>query len=567
MPSRSRRTTRDLIAILGLLALSWTYYGFAFGGRGFVSGDDWYFVATSSLDQLPACTGFQNFHNPWRPFHPTPVCLLYHLTGRSGLGFMSIGFIMLGGLAMLWYAITRRLFRLSSAQALLVALLFLSYPDDNARYTLIGAVRQFGPLCTLLGIWLVLRFWDNPSEKGSLLLGFLSAIVGLLTYESLLFVWAFGLPLALLYRAGGHISRRWILLSSAVVALTVAYLVWVFAILPTTYTDPTLLAGDHTVSLDVGSWLRQFANSYALLFLLWRTPADWMNGAASVVDSSYQQHLVLVGLGAAALTLLLLAAVSRCENIQLAAPQGASLLAAALISVPLFAGTYYFTSISLLDDRFRTTAISFPGSLGLLGVCLLIRSATSRAFVAGIILSASIVWMVAGSGHLVRDWQTQARISCDFFERLTAQVAALPQDVYTVVRDFESSYNTHTLHDTYFMSTALAAIYDEGSYSAASYDYRRMGFNGYFLFVDTRAEIEGDLLQVDWAGEQTALLHSGAPLPDGIPLGQALLIEYAPMRALRLVSIPEGVDGFQLNSAPQQATEPSARVRAFCDWR
>src|SRR5688572_9626618 len=135
---------KELLVLIVLLLLNWLYLGSAFGYHSLVGGDDWYMFAMSSLNQLAACTGIPNFHVPYRPLHPTPICVVYQLFGRSSIALTNLSFVAFGLTAFAWYGVSRNLFRLTSAQALLVALLYLSYPDDSGRYTLTGGSRQFG---------------------------------------------------------------------------------------------------------------------------------------------------------------------------------------------------------------------------------------------------------------------------------------------------------------------------------------------------------------------------------------------------------------------------------------
>jgi hypothetical protein len=567
MPSRTRHIVRDLVALTGLLVLSWCYYGFSLGSRGFISGDDWYLIAVSSFDQLPACTGFENFHNPWRPLVPTPVCLYLQVFGRSGIGLMSMPFVVYGFISWAWYGITRNVFGLSSALALVLGFLFLSYPDDNARYTMVGGLRQFGPLLALFGTWLVLSFWDNPYQKWRFIVGLFIAAISFLAYENLLLLWTVGLPVALAYKSGWRLSRRWLVVTAGVIAVPTVYLIWRFGFLPSTYDLDAGLAGEYTVRFDPQLWFRQFTNSYALLSLAWQRPLNWLSIPYATLDGALWLNIPRVAVLGALAALASIGIVSRLDDTTYELPRGAILIGAMVLVVPLVGGIYYFSTINLLQDQFRTSGISFAGSLGLVGALLLIRHPVARFGIAGLFLLATIGFMVVGSGHIIENWQTQSGLVCDFFSRLTSQVGKLPQNVYTVIREFESPYETTLFHDTYYMSSALAAIYNEGPYGPATYDYRRMGLSGYFLFVDSRAELDGERLRVDWAGQQTADLHAEQPLPDSIPLDQALLIEYAPMQELRIVSIPEGIDDFELTISLEQPTEPSARVRAFCDWR
>lgn len=565
--SKTKRYLVTLLVLVSFFVVSWATAGTLFGSRGSLSGDDWYYLTNIAYGQFPACTA-GNSINPWRPLQPTAYCLLYQVVGLNLPPLYMVTVLVYTLLAYAWYGITRNVFRLSRWVAFAIGLTFLVYPDDLFRLSLIEGMRIVGPMATLYGIWAVLAHWDKPGEIWRLVAGCLLALYGLLTYETLIAAWALGLPLALLYK-GGRWSRRWLRTTLVVELVAIGYFTWRYLILPTTYTEQTLIAGEHVLSLSGGILLGRARDSFLYTIGLWEKSFHWLDFYHTQNPAANVFAIVGIGLVIGLVTLLALAIVCRLDRIQAkdTPVRWLNLLIAMFVLVVIMALPFYLIDVDWMADTYHSFGSPFAASVGLVGLLwLILRKRQLAVPTITVIVTVMVVFSTVFAGYSTAEWQRETSYACDFFVRFTDVVQRLPQNVYVIVTARSGHLLPDYFDDAYRLTSYHALHYFEGPYMPDSYDFGRMGHMGYLMVADSFAELTPDGVKVSWPSIVTDLLHSRSPVPSLAPLDHTILVKYDPYRELTILSMPAALDGLVVRPEGGATSQASTLARHLCGW-
>ena len=536
---------RRLLAVIGSPAFAiplvcWFLFGFVFGIRGIIAGDDWYTIAASNLGHFPACVGIgDTFYNPWRPLHVTPICLLYH-SSNSNIMLLHLSTVAGYALtALIWYCILRSLFQLDGFLALATCLILLAYPDDTFRLTLLSGQRMWGNALILLGCWLVLTYWDNH-QRWRLAASLVSVGLGLLTYEAQIGLWLPGLPLALLVK-DGRISRRWLLVSGLIIGVAMCYVCWRFIVLPSTYSVATLQLGGgaRPLRLELTFIMSQTVDAFAQVGRLWAEAFRDIHG--NVSDAILLQG-VLGGLIAGLAVFL-----SGHNHKTSAKLRGPSLLASSVIMIPILALPFLVSDNHLPSLRYITSGTPFAASLGIIGLCLILRKPyIVRGLLVGVTaFTVSFGVVVTGADNEIRLPRTQ--MACDFWLRFTALVSDLPPQTYVVIRSRDD------LTPLSYSAQLAMSYYDEQSVSDEFLMFGKHGVFGYYGFNAPSAEMSPrGIVGVDPLTAGAVVLHRFSPFPEIIPLDRSILLDYVAFERLSILYAPPSAT-LNATGSPSQA--------------
>lgn len=557
--------------LFGLLAVSWFFSGFMFGGRGFLYADDWLSIANSATGMYPYCTGVDNWVNPWRPFYPPPVCLIQTVFGPNTWVFNGTTFAIYALTAFAWFGIVRNVFKLSSWIAFVVAVLYIAVPDDEAWLASVGGFRLIGPMLTLYGSWLVLSFWDYPGQHWRLIVGCVLAAYSFLVYEILFALWTLGVPLALFYKSR-RISLRLVVVTGLIGLVSVTNLLWRFVYLPTTYDGTNAILGAHGVTLDWANVLRQVASSLILPLYRWVDAVLWIMEGRALGAGGFGYDLYVLGVAgvAAGLTALLLVRLRRVSGESQAVPPttGRNMFVFALLIVPLAALPYYVIYQDVVFTAYRSLGTSLTTSLLLVALFVtpVPRRTVRRLSVLAVVV---VMFKTAVSGYHTESWQYRTSIICDFHLELASHIEQLPQGIYVAVTsDDKRLYEREPLSyfwDSLLTSSVAMMLYHPGPYTPESYELSVMGHSGYLVSLALEVEpVDGGAV-IEFPPEVQNIMHGFRPLPDVFPEDDLIVIDYTPFERFDIVAAPQR-DDLVLYPDGDARGRAYQTMSGYCDW-
>ncbi len=557
------------VVLIGLLAVSWFFSGFMFGGRGFLYSDDWFAVATSHAGMYTYCTAFENALTPWRPFHATPICLIQNVTSPNSWVYNLMSFVVFGLTGFAWYGIVRNVFRVSAWIAFVAAVIFVAAPDDEAWLSLVGWYRLVGPMLTLYGIGLVLRYWDHLGRWWTLLAGCLLTAFGFLMYETLFAVWTLGVPLALLYKAR-RLSWRLVWVTGAVGLVSVTNLLWRFWLMPITYEGPVV--GQHNILIEPANVLRQVASSLLLPFFRWYDAVGWAVTGRSVGTGGvgYDLYVIAVALLAGGVMALFLYGLRSITDESQGVPPatGRNLLLAGFIIVPLASVPFYIVYLDVVFDAFRSLASTLTTSLLLVALFVtpIPRRTVRRLSVVAVVV---VMFKTVVSGYQVESWQYRTGIYCDFYMNLAGHIEALPQDIYVAVTSEDETLLAREPLSFFWESVLSSSItmmmYHPGPYEPDSFNLGQMGYSGYLLAMAHEVEQAEGGAVIEFPPEVQNIMHALRPLPDVYPAEDLIIIDYTPFERFDIVAAPER-EGLVIDPDGNARGRAYETMSGYCDW-
>ncbi len=481
-------------------------------------------IASSHLGFYPACTGLQTWIVPYRPLHPFLHCLAYQAYGLDTSKYYAISALLYGGVAFMWYRVSKRLFNLPDWAGVLAGLIWLAFPDDMSRQSLIGGFRLAGPLLTLIGMEIILsaKFYPPYNSSRLTILGSAVTFVGFLIYESLIGLWVGLLFIycvinirnftryssfvsdgsASYFRAERLISIRALL---AVFFTAAMFVLWRTAIVPLTYTPETFVEGQHSFFNDWNHKLLQLRTTPLL-------------PTTNTIRSMYLAADALPALSPDELTEMRIAAIL-CGLLALMAffyPGGETsrprkpIFLIGLLALPLGALPYYLTELDFTSEVFRSLNIPFGVSLITLGLLFLLPRKIWK--VIGAASAVSIVIYTSSAEALqARGYSAESERLCSVLEQLASALPSFDGGMILV----EGWQNT----DAYQLSSIASAIW--GTPGKTRWSLGVSGSHGYHLSGVEKVEIKEGM--VYWEGLPPLALYKKSgfvynPLPPETPV-------------------------------------------------
>lgn len=497
--SKWQPPTRELI-IFGCYFLIAGIWLTAFGTHMTTQGDDWQMIASSHLGFYPACTGLQSWIVPYRPLHPFLYCIAYQVYGLDTSKYYAISALLYGGVAFMWYRVSKRLFHLPTWAGILAGIIWLAFPDDLARQHLIGGFRLAGPLLTLIGMEAIL----SSERSRQVALGCVIAFAGFLTYENLIGLW---LGLLILHALASNAERLFRVRLVLSVIFTVAlFTFWRTTIVQITYTPATFVEGQHSF---YNNWDHKLLQLRSTPFLPTTNTIRSMVVAADQLPSLSQNALSQMRIAATLCGLLaLLALFYRSDEV----PQlpRRTLIGIGLLALPLGAAPYYLTELDFAKEIFRSLNVPVGVSLIVLGVLFLLPRKTWK-----IIGAASAVCLVVYTSSAealqARGYKEESKRLCNVLGQLTSALPYFEGGLILV----EGWQNT----DAYQLSSIASAIW--GTPSKTQWSLGVNGSHGYHLSGVEKVEVKEGM--VYWKGLPPLALFKKAgfvynPLPPETPV-------------------------------------------------
>lgn len=507
--------TRELI-IFGCYFLIAGIWLTAFGAHITTQGDDWQMIASSHLGFYPACTGLQNWIVPYRPLHPFLHCIAYQVYGLDTSKYYAISALLYGGVAFMWYRVSKRLFYLHDWAAVLAGIIWLAFPDDLARQHLIGGFRLAGPLLSLIGMEVIVRARNMRHHARAVLIGCAITLVGFLIYESLIGMWVGLLSIH-------FVNQIWLLTSeirdgadfkverlSSVRTLLAVYLVlatftlWRTALVPLTYTSETFVEGQHSFFND---WDYKLLQLKVTPLLPTTNTIRSMYMTADALPASSTNELTAMRIAAILCGLLaLMALVYPGEESR---PRR-HLIGIGLLALPLGALPYYLTELDFTSEVFRSLNIPFGVSLIVIGMLFLLPRKTWKVVgAAGAI--CLVVYTSSAEALQAKAYGEESKRLCSVLEQLASALPSFEGGMILV----EGWQNT----DAYQLSSLASAIW--GTPGQTKWSLGVNGAHGYHLSGVEKVEIKGGLIH--WEGLPPLALFKKSgfvynPLPAEVPV-------------------------------------------------
>lgn len=491
--------TRELI-IFGCYFMIAGIWLTVFGAHMTMQGDDWQMIVSSHLGFYPACTGLQTWIVPYRPLHPTLYCLAYQVYGLDTSKYYALSALIYAGVAFMWRRVAGRLFALPAWLSVLAGLIWLAFPDDWSRQSLIGGFRLLGPLLSLVGMEVIL----SSRKLRTVILGCIIAFAGFLIYENLIGLW---LGLLVMYAFISKAERLFrVRLVITVVATVTLFTLWRTVIVPMTYTPATFVEGQHSFFND---WNYKLLQLKSTPFLPTTNTIRSMYATADQLPAFDPKDLNQMRVAAVICGLLTLAAIySASADANLTSAR--ALIVAGLIALPLGAAPYYLTELDFTSELFRSFNVPFGVSLMAMGLLLLLPRRTWK--VCGAVTAVClVVYTTSAEALQAKGYMVESNKLCGVLAQLASALPSFDGGMILV----EGWANT----DAYQLSSIASAIW--GSPGKTQWSLGVNGSHGYHLSGVEKAEIKGGM--VYWEGLPPLALFKKTkvvfnPLPPETPV-------------------------------------------------